>query len=142
MMLPEHPAEVGHDPVSQLHGLGKLVGPRKVTARLASHTSASGCCGPSLRCSRAAVAGSRASALASFPASCRQSARLVAQDRANGWSSPSRPRSACSVRSPRATASSTASEPTDLGWAARADTLNASLVPSGLDPDPLAIVEQ
>ncbi len=33
-------------------------------------------------------------------------------------------------------------EGTDRGWAARADALHARLVPPGLDPDPLATVEQ
>ena len=48
----------------------------------------------------------------------------------------------CELDALRAHAALDRAEPTDLGWAARADTLNASLVPSGLDPDPLAIVEQ
>jgi tetratricopeptide (TPR) repeat protein len=48
----------------------------------------------------------------------------------------------CELDALRAHAALDRAEPTDLGWAARADTLHVSLVPPGLDPDPLATAEQ
>jgi tetratricopeptide (TPR) repeat protein len=48
----------------------------------------------------------------------------------------------CELDALRAHAALDRAEATDLGWAARADTLRAGLIPPGLDPDPLATAEQ